>query len=124
MNSRQLTPAPVLVVEDHSILRLIAVDFVEEAGFEAIEAGGADEAIAILEARPDIRVVFTDIQMPGSMDGIKLAAYIRRRWPPIELILTSAHHHCLKSDLPERGVFFSKPYNCYDIVAELRRFTA
>lgn len=81
----------VLVVEDSAILRLMAVDIVEQAGFDAIEAGDADEAVRILESRNDIRIVFTDIDMPGSMDGMKLAACIRDRWPPVEIILTSGH---------------------------------
>jgi len=84
-----------------------AADLVEAAGYRAIEVSNADEAIAILEARKDIRIVFTDIDMPGSMDGLKLARAIRRRWPPIELILTSGHF-----DVPEatfqRGVYFSR----------------
>ena len=106
-------PAPqpyVLVVEDEFFSRLHAVDLVEAAGFRAIEASNADEAIAILEARKDIRIVFTDIDMPGSMDGLRLARAIRERWPPIELILTSGHVDVTDSDVPERGLFFSKPY--------------
>lgn len=105
----------VLVVEDEPILRLHAVDIVEDAGFEVLEASNADEAIEILNARGDIRVVFTDIDMPGSMDGIRLAAAIRDRWPPIELILTSGHVKLGDSDIPERGLFFSKPYRTADI---------
>lgn len=105
----------VLVVEDEPILRLHAVDIVEDAGFEVLEASNADEAIEILNARGDVRVVFTDIDMPGSMDGIRLAAAIRDRWPPIELILTSGHVKLGDSDIPERGLFFSKPYRTADI---------
>ena len=79
----------VLVVEDDFLLRMDAVDMVRAAGFEAVEAGNADEAIAILEARPNIHVVFTDIQMPGSMDGLKLAKFVKGRWPPIKIVATS-----------------------------------
>lgn len=79
----------VLVVEDDFLLRMDAVDMVRAAGFEAVEAGNADEAISILEARPNIHVVFTDIQMPGSMDGLKLAKFVRDRWPPIKIVATS-----------------------------------
>lgn len=79
----------VLVVEDEPILRMTAVDMVEDAGFEAVEAADATEAIRILERRLDIRIVFTDIDMPRGIDGMKLAALIRDRWPPIEIILTS-----------------------------------
>ena len=75
----------MLVVEDEPLSRIHALNLVEEAGYVAIEASNADEAISILEARKDIRIVFTDIDMPGSMDGLKLARAIRHRWPPIEL---------------------------------------
>ena len=88
----------VLVVEDEFFNRLHAVNLVEAAGYKAIEASNADEAIAILELRKDIRIVFTDIDMPGSMDGLKLARAVRDRWPPIELILTSGHF-----DVPEES---------------------
>jgi CheY-like chemotaxis protein len=77
----------VLIVEDEPLIRMSAVDFVEEAGFEAIEASGADEAIAILEQRPDIHIVFTDIHMAGSMDGLQLVAYAKDRWPPLRFIV-------------------------------------
>lgn len=83
-----------------------AADLVEAAGYRAIEVSNADEAIAILEARKDIRIVFTDIDMPGSMDGLKLARAIRDRWPPIELILTSGHFDVPEGDIPERGSIF------------------
>ncbi len=79
----------VLVVEDETLIRIAAVEAVEEAGFEVIEAQNADEAIAILEQRTDIHLVFTDIQMPGSMDGLKLAHCVRDRWPPVKIIATS-----------------------------------
>jgi len=101
-----------------------AADLVEAAGYRAIEVSNADEAIAILEARKDIRIVFTDIDMPGSMDGLKLARAIRRRWPPIELILTSGHFDVPEGDIPERGLLFSKPYHDNEIVSALRRFAS
>ena len=100
----------VLVVEDEPFVRMVAVDTVQDAGYEAVEASTADDAIRILETREDIRIVFTDIHMPGSMDGLKLARAIRERWPPIELILTSAFLKLGVRDLPERGVFLPKPY--------------
>lgn len=105
-------PRPVvLVVEDEPLQRMMAVDLVEDAGFTAAEARDADEAVRILESRADICIVLTDIDMPGSMDGMMLAAAIRNRWPPIEIILVSGHVRDCKVMLPERGVFFSKPYN-------------
>lgn len=101
----------VLVVEDEPLLRMMAVDLVEDAGFDAVEARSADEAVAILEARTDICVVFTDVDMPGSMDGLKLAASIRDRWPPIEIIITSGHQSMREDMIPARTKFFAKPYD-------------
>jgi DNA-binding NtrC family response regulator len=116
--------AIVLVVEDDPLLRMMAVDVVEEAGFEAVEAVNADEAVLILEARTDIRIVFTDIDMPGSIDGMKLAIAIRGRWPPIGVILTSGHFNVRDEQLPARSVFFPKPYNPTDVIATLQRMAA
>jgi DNA-binding LytR/AlgR family response regulator len=72
----------------------------------------------------DVRIVFTDIDMPGLMDGLKLAAFVRRRWPPIEIIVTSGNHRVSEGEFPERGVFLPKPYTRERVVAELLRFAA
>jgi len=85
-----------------------AVDIIAEAGFEVVEAASADQAIDILEARRDITVVFTDIQMPGSMDGLKLARAVRGRWPPIKIVATSGHVGVRETDLPEGGTLSAK----------------
>jgi CheY-like chemotaxis protein len=116
------SPVYVLVVEDDFLSRLHAVNLVEDTGYIAVEAFNADEAIHILETRKDIRIVFTDINMPGSMDGLKLAHAIRKRWPPIELILTSGHADLSDTDIPERGQFFSKPYRDGEIISALHHF--
>ena len=92
---------------------------VADAGFEVVEAGNADEAIAILEARTDIHIVFTDIQMPGSMDGLRLARFVRDRWPPIKLVATSGRVTISDGDLPEGGVFIPKPYTAGTIAEVL-----
>src|ERR1700728_933024 len=113
----------VLVVEDEQLVRLSAVKVVEDAGFEVIEAANADEAIRILENRSDIRVVFTDIQMPGSIDGLKLAHAVRNRWPPIKIIVTSGHHVASDNELPEGGRFFAKPYDSTQITNTIREWT-
>lgn len=109
----------VLVVEDEALIRLNAVDLIEEAGFQAIEAANADEAIRILESRNDIRIVFTDIHMPGSIDGLKLAHAVRNRWPPIKLIVTSGRMTVPESALPTGGRFFGKPYEPSEIARTL-----
>lgn len=114
----------VLIVEDELLLRMAAVGFVEHAGFEALEAAGATQAVAILESRTDIRVVFTDIDMPPGMDGLRLAAAIRDRWPPIHIILTSGHVRPPASKLPRGSVFFSKPYREDEVVATMKRMAA
>jgi|SRR5579863_1407412 CheY-like chemotaxis protein len=104
------TPA-VLIVEDELLVRLNAVRTIENAGFKVIEAANADEAIRILESRGDIRVIFTDINMPGSMDGLKLAHAVRHRWPPIKIIVTSGRDDVSEQDLPAGGRFIAKPYD-------------
>ena len=113
--------AVVLVVEDNPLIRMCAVDLVCAAGFEALEAAGADDAIRILEARADIHLVFTDVSMPGSMDGIKLAHYIRDRWPPVKLIVASGNTIVEESHLPAGASFFSKPYDEGAIVEAMTR---
>ena len=119
-----LTKRPmVLIVEDEFMLRMNAVEMIEVAGYDVVEAGNADEAIVILEARRDIHVVFTDIQMPGSMDGLKLARFVRGRWPPIEIVATSGVVALRDGDLPEGGVFLPKPYTAESITGILRELT-
>jgi CheY-like chemotaxis protein len=113
----------VLIVEDESLLRMDAVEVIAAAGFEVLEAGNADEAIEILEARTDVAVVFTDIQMPGSMDGLKLARAIRGRWPPIKIVATSGHANIRELDLPEGGRFLPKPYSSRQVMGVLRELT-
>jgi CheY-like chemotaxis protein len=113
----------VLIVEDDLLIRLHAADIIEAAGFDVMEASNADEAIARLELRPDIAVLFTDIQMPGSMDGLKLAAAVKGRWPPIKIVATSGLVNVQPDDLPEGGRFLPKPYNPTQLTATLRELT-
>ena len=114
----------ILVVEDDPLQRLAMIDLVEDAGFEAIEARDADQAIEILESRCDIRVVFTDIDMPGSMDGLKLAAAVRKRWPPIEIIVTSGGRKPVLEELPARATFLPKPLVPVDAINTLQSFAS
>ena len=113
----------VLIVEDELLIRLHAAEIIEESGFDVIEAANADHAIAILEARSDIAVLFTDIQMPGSMDGLKLAAAVKGRWPPIKIVATSGLVDVRPDDLPEGGRFLPKPYHSAQLKATLRELT-
>lgn len=95
----------ILVVEDEPLLRLSAMDMIEDVGFEVVCASNSIEAIAILERRPDIRIVFTDVDMPGGIDGVRLAALVRDRWPPIKIIVISGYRHVTAAMLPEAAVF-------------------
>lgn len=114
----------VLIVEDEPLLRSMAVDLVEDAGFEAFEAGNASEAILILETTPGIRILFTDIDMPGSMDGLMLAAAVRDRWPPIQIIVVSGKQTPSAWDMPDRSVFFPKPYDIEKVTDQLHKMAA
>ena len=115
-----VVPTVVLVVEDEMLLRMRAVDMVEDAGFTPVEAVDADEAVAILELRSDIALLFTDIQMPGSMDGLKLAHAVRKRWPPIKIILVSGQLKLANIDIPADSRFFGKPLEAKEMIAEMQ----
>ena len=110
----------VLVVEDEMLLRMRAVDIVEDAGFLPVEAVNADEAISILESRSDISLLFTDIQMPGSIDGLKLAHAVHDRWPAIKIILVSGHLTPTDAERPADSRFFGKPLGVEQMIGELQ----
>jgi CheY-like chemotaxis protein len=113
-------PAVVLVVEDEMLLRMRAVDMVEDAGFISVEAVDADEAVAILESRSDIALMFSDIQMPGTMDGLMLAHIVHKRWPPIRIILVSGQLKLETFDMPPGSRFFGKPLEAKVMMAQMR----
>ncbi|MET7245611.1 response regulator [Methylobacterium sp. EM32] len=113
----------VLLIEDEPILMMVLSDLIEEAGCEVVEATTAAKAIRILEERTDIRVVMADLDVRGSVMGLKLAAMIRDRWPPIELILTGAVKPEL-ANIPARGVFHDKPFDHAGIVRSIRTFAS
>jgi CheY-like chemotaxis protein len=110
----------VLVVEDEPMLRELAVEVVEEAGFAVLEAGNAGEALALLESRSDIALLFTDVNMPGAMDGLKLAGVVRDRWPAIKILIVTGKVRLRQSDLPPGSGFLAKPYRIEAVTAELR----
>jgi two-component system, response regulator PdtaR len=105
----------VLIVEDEILLRLHAREVIEDDGFDVLEAKNADDAISILEQRNDVVLIFTDINMPGSMDGLKLTHFVKDRWPPIKIIATSGHARITADDLPEGSHFVPKPYQPTEI---------
>jgi two-component sensor histidine kinase/CheY-like chemotaxis protein len=113
-------PPKVLVVEDEMLLRMRAVDIVEDAGFTPIEAVNADQALAILESRSDVDLLFTDIQMPGSMDGLKLAYAVHERWPSIKIILVSGKLTPTDGERPTDSRFFGKPLEVKQMIAEIQ----
>ena len=104
------TRIAVLVVEDDALVRFDLAETLETAGYEIFEAGDATEAIAVLEANAEIRVVFTDIQMPGSMDGLALARYVRMRWPPTIIVVSSGRCLPAEDEMPNGAFFIEKPY--------------
>jgi two-component sensor histidine kinase/CheY-like chemotaxis protein len=110
----------VLIVEDEMMLRMRAVDIVEEAGFCPLEAVSADEALSILESRSDISLLFTDIQMPGTMDGLKLAHAVHDRWPTIKIILVSGQISPTDLEKPADSRFFGKPLSNQKMIDALQ----
>lgn len=106
---RSTNDIPVLVVEDGPLLRLDLVDQLEVAGFHVFEAADANAAIAVLVEHEEIRLVLTDVDMPGGMDGVRLAAYIRDRWPPMKVVIVSGYRQVSSAQIPADSRFFSKP---------------
>jgi two-component system, response regulator PdtaR len=111
------TVARILVVEDDLIITMWVEEALLAAGYEVVTVSNADQAIAILESDLKISLVFTDIDMPGTMDGLKLAAAVRARWPPVHLVVASGKHRPHKSEMPARTVFLPKPYLGAEILA-------
>lgn len=115
---------PVLVIEDEPVLRGEVLDLVEAAGFEPVEAMSVSDALSILEQRADIRIVYMDLDMPRSIKGIEVAASIRDRWPPIEIILTAAFFEEADLILPARAEFYPKPIQREQVVSAMKRMMA
>jgi two-component system, response regulator PdtaR len=112
MNAPSISLRPVvLLVEDEFLVRMATADALEDAGFEVIETANAQAAQDVLADRTDVQVVFTDVRMPGPMDGLELACLVRRRWPHILVVVTSGHLKPESGALPDRAVFIPKPYS-------------
>ena len=111
----------VLIVEDDPFIRMDVTDIVETAGYTTVEVANADAAIVELTGNPSIGIVLTDIEMPGSMDGVRLAHAVRDRWPPISLIVMSGRIEPGPGELPDNAVFISKPFRPEQIEDALRR---
>jgi DNA-binding NtrC family response regulator len=113
----------VLLVDEEPLVRWLGADALGDAGFEVIAAGQADEALAVLRDRPDVRVLFTGVELPGSLDGIELARVVHRKWPAIELVITSEHGRPAREDVPEHGRFVAKPYAPKTVIRAIRAAT-
>jgi two-component system, response regulator PdtaR len=114
-------PPVILLVEDEPLVRMSAADDLQDAGFQVLEAANADVALAVLEARSDeVQVLFTDIDMPGSMNGLALAESVHRRWPHISLLISSGAHRPHRLHLPHDGLFVPKPYHPEAVVRHIR----
>ena len=112
----------ILTVEDETLLSAYLGEVLQDAGYRVIAAADADEAIAIFEARDDIRIVITDINMPGSMDGLRLAAAVKDRWPPIKIIIASGKAAPREDEMPRDSQFLPKPYEPNSVLAAVRQF--
>jgi CheY-like chemotaxis protein len=113
-------PPVVLLVEDQPLVRMTAADELGEAGFRVLEAPDADAALEVLEARADeVQVLFTDVDMPGSMDGLALAERVHRRWPHVLLLVSSGHARPHPDEIPDHGRFIPKPYRPTTLVSQI-----
>lgn len=109
----------ILVVEDDPLILMMALGIIEEEGYIVLKASDADEAMVLLERSSEIGIVFTDIEMPGSMDGLQLATCIRERWPDIKILVTSGGVRLSETSLPPQGQFLRKPYSANDLTAKI-----
>lgn len=110
----------ILVVEDDVLIRMLGTDILEEAGFEVLEASNADEAVEMLGKHPDVRLLFSDVEMPGSMDGVDLARLVHERWPAVRLLLTSGHYRLRDAAVPDDGRFIHKPWTPETLIGKVR----
>lgn len=99
----------ILVVEDDGLIRLDLVDTLSNLGFEVFDAANADQALAIMENEPTIHALLTDIDMPGSMNGLQLASLTAKRWPQRKIVVISGRYSPSQGSLPEGAAFLSKP---------------
>ena len=120
MNNQKISPSTVLVVENDPLLRVLTVDIVEEAGFAALQANDADQALRILAGRSNVAILLTDIRISGSMNGIELAHMVRDRWPLIKIIGVSTDGRLSGADLPADSRFLRKPYPSHLLTSELQ----
>jgi two-component system, response regulator PdtaR len=112
--------AAILVVEDETLIRIWAADLLEENGFSVLEAKDADAALRVLESRPDVKLLFTDVQMPGSLNGMELACEVHARWPHVLLVIKSGRERPARADIPDDGRFVAKPYSAEELLGQVK----
>jgi CheY-like chemotaxis protein len=110
----------ILVVEDETLIRLWAAGLLEENGFSVLEAKDADAALKVLESRPDVKLLFTDVQMPGSLNGMELAREVHARWPHVLLVITSGRERPTRAEIPDDDRFVAKPYNAEELLGQVK----
>ncbi len=120
MNAIQSFPPVILIVEDEALVRLCAATLLADNGYHVVEAGSAADALRVLEARSDVTLVFTDIQMPGALDGMDLVREVHARWPNVFLMITSGRSTPASVDIPDDGRFVSKPYRDKELLAQVK----
>jgi CheY-like chemotaxis protein len=111
--------AAILVVENETLTRLWVADLLEENGFTVLEAEDANAALKVLEARPEVRLLFTDVQMPGSLNGMELAREVHARWPHVLLVITSGRERPTRAEIPDDGRFVAKPYSAEELLRQV-----
>jgi two-component system, response regulator PdtaR len=109
----------ILVTEDDALLRLYTSELLEESGYTVVEANSAEEALKVMEARKDVRLLFTDIQMPPGCDGLELARQVHKRWPKVLLVITSGQVKPAKAQIADDGHFIGKPYQAKELLGEI-----
>lgn len=120
-HTQRKIPPVVLVVEDEPFVRMMGADLLDQAGYDVLLASNADEALRVLAARPDVRVVFTDIEMPGSLDGLALAWRIHDCWPRIGVVVTSGRCAIGAGAMPDEDLFVAKPYAAPTLVRQIEK---
>jgi len=123
INSTGTTPVIVLIVEDDELVRELGVELLSDAGFQVLEATNGEEALSLLESNPNVRVLFTDINMPGPLDGITLASVAALQWPHLAIIIGSGNVLPRSGGLPRGMVFIRKPYDPDSVIRLIRERT-
>jgi CheY-like chemotaxis protein len=120
MTQKTSTDHPtILVAEDDGLTRLLAADLLEEHGYTVVEADNAEEALKVLEKRKDVRLLFTDIQMPPGCDGLQLAREVHNRWPKVLLVITSGQVQPARTEIADHGLFIRKPYQAKTLLSQI-----